>query len=75
MEVLYHEHKVKPTPTIPQNTKGAQQPGMTGQVKEDILCRFGELGVFVKEGKVGFNPKLLRRYEFVGLYEFCEFFG
>ena len=25
--------------------KGAQQPGMTGQVKEDILCRFGELGV------------------------------
>jgi len=45
--------------------KGAQQPGMTGQVKEDILCRFGELGVFVKEGKVGFNPKLLRRYEFL----------
>ena len=27
--------------------KGAQQPGMTGQVKEDILSRFGELGVFV----------------------------
>ena len=25
--------------------KGAQQPGMTGQVKEDIICRFGELGV------------------------------
>ncbi len=29
-------------------TKGAQQPGMTGQVKEDLLSRFGELGVFVK---------------------------
>ncbi len=28
--------------------KGAQQPGMTGQVKEDILSRFGELGVFVQ---------------------------
>ena len=26
---------------------GAQQPGMTGQVKEDLLCRFGELGVRV----------------------------
>ena len=29
--------------------KGAQQPGMTGQVKEDILSRFGELGLRVKE--------------------------
>ena len=32
--------------------KGAQQPGMTGQVKEDILSRMGELGVAVKEGKI-----------------------
>ena len=44
--------------------KGAQQPGMTGQVKEDILCRFGELGVFASEGKLFFNPVLLRRNEF-----------
>ena len=44
--------------------KGAQQPGMTGQVKEDILSRFGELGVFVKEGKLYFNPCLLRKAEF-----------
>jgi hypothetical protein len=41
--------------------KGAQQPGMTGQVKEDILSRFGELGVFVNEGCIHFNPCLLRR--------------
>ncbi len=45
--------------------KGAQQPGMTGQVKEDILSRFGELGVFVKEGKLYFNPCLLRKEEFL----------
>jgi hypothetical protein len=45
--------------------KGAQQPGMTGQVKEDILCRFGELGVFVKNGKLYFNPCLLRKDEFL----------
>jgi hypothetical protein len=45
--------------------KGAQQPGMTGQVKEDILCRFGELGVFVKAGNLYFNPCLLRRNEFL----------
>ncbi len=46
-------------------TKGAQQPGMTGQVKEDILSRFGELGVFVSEGKLMFNPRLLRKEEFL----------
>jgi hypothetical protein len=45
--------------------KGAQQPGMTGQVKEDILSRFGELGVFVKNGKLNFNPCLLRKNEFL----------
>ena len=45
--------------------KGAQQPGMTGQVKEDILSRFGELGVVVSEGKLGFNPRLLRANEFL----------
>ncbi|MDP3312079.1 hypothetical protein [Lutibacter sp.] len=45
--------------------KGAQQPGMTGQVKEDILSRFGELGVFVKNGKLLFNPRLLRIGEFL----------
>ncbi len=45
--------------------KGAQQPGMTGQVKEDILSRFGELGVFVQDGKLYFNPCLLRKDEFL----------
>ncbi|MCL7762619.1 hypothetical protein MPF19_04270 [Polaribacter sp. Z014] len=45
--------------------KGAQQPGMTGQVKEDVLSRIGELGVFVKDGQINFNPRLLRASEFV----------
>jgi len=44
--------------------RGAQQPGMTGQVKEDILVRFGELGVFVNEGKISFKPWMLRKEEF-----------
>ena len=44
---------------------GAQQPGMTGQVKEEVLTRFGELGVRVSDGSVRFQPKLLRRREFV----------
>nr|WP_299174263.1 hypothetical protein [uncultured Allomuricauda sp.] len=53
--------------------KGAQQPGMTGQVKEDILSRFGELGVFVKEGKLNFNPCLLRKNEFLNVSKTFEF--
>lgn len=44
--------------------KGAQQPGMTGQVKEDILSRFGELGVVLENGKLAFKPYLLRKDEF-----------
>ena len=45
--------------------KGAQQPGMTGQVKEDVLSRFGELGVKVRHGAVEFNPEILRMEEFL----------
>ncbi|AAZ28070.1 hypothetical protein [Colwellia psychrerythraea] len=44
---------------------GAQQPGMTGQVKEEILARFGELGIRVKAGTVQFQTNLLRPCEFV----------
>ncbi|MBK9519369.1 MAG: hypothetical protein IPO09_18895 [Anaeromyxobacter sp.] len=42
---------------------GARQPGMTGQVKEEILIRLGELGVLVQGGRVAFRPRLLRRAE------------
>ncbi|MEM1043732.1 MAG: hypothetical protein AAGI91_14030 [Bacteroidota bacterium] len=44
---------------------GAKQPGMTGQVKEDILCRWGELGVLVEGGQIVFRPALLRASEFL----------
>jgi hypothetical protein len=43
---------------------GAQQPGMTGQVKEEVLSRFGELGVRVRDGRALFDPRLLRPVEF-----------
>ena len=45
--------------------KGAQQPGMTGQVKEDLLCRFGELGVRVSSGQLHFDRALMHREEFL----------
>ncbi|MFT6731842.1 MAG: hypothetical protein ACJAS9_000015 [Polaribacter sp.] len=44
---------------------GAQQPGMTGQVKEEVLARFGELGIRVQKGTVSFQPDLLKRREFI----------
>lgn len=42
---------------------GAQQPGMTGQVKEEVLTRLGELGVRLEAGRLSFAPILLRRAE------------
>lgn len=44
---------------------GARQPGMTGQVKEEILTRLGELGVSLHQGQLRFAPTLLRSEEFL----------
>jgi hypothetical protein len=38
---------------------GAQQPGMTGQVKEEILTRWGELGLRFEAGQIRFDPVLI----------------
>jgi len=61
---LYGAFPTDPYSHTPEG-KGAQQPGMTGQVKEDILSRIGELGVFVNEGQLMFHPCLLRKDEFL----------
>jgi hypothetical protein len=42
---------------------GARQPGMTGQVKEEVIARMGELGVRVRDGRLRFRPLLLDRAE------------
>lgn len=39
--------------------RGAQQPGMTGQVKEEVLCRWGELGITIEGGCLRLSPGLL----------------
>ncbi|MCA9759067.1 MAG: hypothetical protein KDA27_24960 [Candidatus Eisenbacteria bacterium] len=54
---------------------GAAQPGMTGQVKEDILTRFRELGVQVEDGRLSFRPVLLRRSELASGGGNFEYFG
>ena len=43
---------------------GVQQPGMTGQVKEDIINRFFELGVSIKDGCITFAPQMLTEQDF-----------
>jgi hypothetical protein len=45
---------------------GAQQPGMTGQVKEDLITRLGEMGVAVEDGRLAFHAHLVVRDEFLG---------
>ncbi len=44
---------------------GVQQPGMTGQVKEDVISRFFELGLVVNNGLISFNPLVLKTDEFI----------
>ena len=44
---------------------GAKQPGMTGQVKEEVITRMGELGVRMRDGAIAFQPVLLRESEFL----------
>ena len=54
---------------------GAQQPGMTGQVKEELLTRPLELGVRVTGGEICFDPILLRQGEFLEQPEPWQFIG
>ena len=49
------------TPTM----AGVQQPGMTGQVKEDIINRFFELGLIVCEGCLTIQDTMIDKSEFI----------
>lgn len=53
--------------------RGAQQPGMTGQVKEDIIVRLAELGVRFDAGQLRFAPDLLPKTDFFSSNRFAEF--
>lgn len=44
---------------------GVQQPGMTGQVKEDLITRSSEMGVVIAEGAIRFEPRIVRAQEFL----------
>ena len=46
---------------------GAQQPGMTGHVKELVITRFGELGIRTVGGGISLSPGLLERDQVLDL--------
>ena len=51
---------------------------MTGQVKEDLLCRFGELGVRVQGGQLQFDRTLMHAEEFLtesAVFEYVDVVG
>lgn len=57
---------------------GAQQPGMTGQVKEDILIRWLEIGVRCRNGILSLGPSWLEPAEFLksgGRLDFVDLSG
>ncbi|HEY3665099.1 MAG TPA: hypothetical protein VGL19_03825, partial [Polyangiaceae bacterium] len=61
---VYGAFPLDPYSHTPSHT-GARQPGMTGQVKEEVITRFAELGVVVRAGRLEFRPLLLRKSEFL----------
>ena len=54
---------------------GAQQPGMTGQVKEDILARIAELGIHIKNGEIVFETSMINQNEFLDHKENFEYYS
>jgi hypothetical protein len=53
---------------------GVKQPGLTGQVKEDVISRFGELGIHIKNGEIVFAPSLLSTNEILNTNECFTYF-
>ena len=53
---------------------GAKQPGLTGQVKEDFISRFGELGVIIRNGMISFVPSMLQKEDLLPEAEYYTYF-
>lgn len=53
---------------------GVKQPGLTGQVKEDVISRLGELGIRIKNGEIIFDTSLLNHEEILSDQADFEFY-
>ncbi|MDB4338790.1 hypothetical protein OAA19_01645 [Rubripirellula sp.] len=58
----YGAFPLDPYSHTPENA-GVKQPGMTGQVKEDILSRFQEVGIHLQDGCIHFRMQLFDKSE------------
>jgi len=70
---LYGAFPTDPYSHTPGNA-GAQQPGMTGQVKEDYISRMRELGIHIKEGEIMFRTSLMNPDELLHQESIFEYF-
>lgn len=57
------------------STAGAQQPGLTGQVKEDVISRWAELGIQVVNGEIHLDPFFLSTAESLPEARSFEYLG
>jgi hypothetical protein len=71
---LYGAFPTDPYSHTPANA-GAQQPGMTGQVKEDYLSRMRELGIHIQDGEIVFRFSLLNPGELLHQESLFEYFN
>lgn len=53
---------------------GVKQPGLTGQVKEDIISRFGEMGIMIVDGTIMFEPSLFNDEEVLESKQSFEYY-
>lgn len=53
---------------------GVKQPGLTGQVKEDVISRLGELGIRIKNGEIIFDTSLFNHEEILSDQANFEFY-
>ncbi len=70
---IYGAFPTDPYSHTPANS-GVKQPGLTGQVKEDVISRFGELGIHIKHGKITFGHSLLNPDEILKQNELFSYF-
>ena len=73
----YGAFPTDPYSHTPENA-GVKQPGMTGQVKEDVLTRFAELGVRIEDGCVSFDAEMFDRRELLtqeASFQYCDLQG
>ena len=71
---IYGAFPTDPYSHTPEHS-GAKQPGLTGQVKEEVITRFGELGITIVAGQICFNPILLRKKEFIKSKNVFQYFN